>query len=873
MSRTNKISKYSFFLLGLTVILTACSTRKSTFFTRAFHNTTTHYNWYFNGKEAVRSGVKKLNNRHQEDYNQIIPLYPIGSEKDAQSVGPAMDKAIKKGAKAISRHSIFIKGEEHNRWIDDCYLMIAKAYYYKREYVKAIEAFRYINRQYQGSQIDYEAAIWLARCYIDKQDYSSAELLFSTLIADEAFPENLNQPLALAYSHYHIQQKNYPSAIEELEVAISLTRKKQNKTRYLFVLAQLYHQQENYSKATHYYEQVLKKSPDYEMAFNAKINRARAFDVESGNTAKIKEELLGMLKDSKNKEYLDVIYFGLAELSMRENKVSGAIPLYRLSVAKSIENDAQKSLSSLSLGKLYYEQQNYRMAQAYYDTTVAYSDANNPEYKTALQRQTTLTSLIINLDIITNQDSLQRVATMSEQERIVYIDGIIAKIKEEERLQKERDRNNQMESMFLNDEQGRGRANDRFRQNGQQGGKWYFYNPTTLSFGFSEFNRKWGKRKLEDNWRRKNKTSLSVDEMEADTIQEEVFDPKSRDSYLKGLPLTTEEMQLSNQQIIEAYYNAGAIYKEELTDYPQSVKTFEELNSRFPINGNRVMVLYHLFRLHELLGNQAKSKNYKTQLLSEYPESEYAKIISDPSYLERALETKSAVEKLYQKAHQHYLNKEYQKVIDVCEETEINHPANLLKPNFDFLETMAQGFLEGKEKFVLRLKKIIETHQGHEVAQSAQEILRHLLFGEDEDEEEEKSETSNREEESLEVDYVFNANALHYFVIIFKDYDLDLNTAKAVFSDYHAEYYSLSRLNISSILLDEETHMISIREFGNAEKAMSYYSAFSVANSKTYFGENYTAFVIAAPNFPKFFKNKDVQGYKKKFKELYLGEE
>ena len=77
-----------------------------------------------------------------EDYNQLLPIFPIGTEKDAQSITPSLDKAIKKGAKAISRHSIFIKGEEHNRWVDDCYLMIAKSYFFQREYVKAIEAFR-----------------------------------------------------------------------------------------------------------------------------------------------------------------------------------------------------------------------------------------------------------------------------------------------------------------------------------------------------------------------------------------------------------------------------------------------------------------------------------------------------------------------------------------------------------------------------------------------------------------------------------------------------------------------------------------------------------------------------------------------------------
>ena len=41
------------------------------------------------------------------------------------------------------------------------------------------------------------------------------------------------------------------------------------------------------------------------------------------------------------------------------------------------------------------------------------------------------------------------------------------------------------------------------------GGGWYFYNPSAISLGYSEFNTRWGNRKLEDNWRRKNKEDMT----------------------------------------------------------------------------------------------------------------------------------------------------------------------------------------------------------------------------------------------------------------------------------------------------------------------------------------------------------------------------
>ena len=867
-----KSLKYLFFLI-LPCVFNACSTKKSTFFTRAFHNTTTHYNWYFNGEETLKKSIKKLEENHQEDFNQLLPIFPIGTEKDAQSITPSLDKAIKKGAKAISRHSIFIKGEEHNRWVDDCYLMIAKSYFFQREYVKAIEAFRFISRQFKGTEIDFEAQLWLCRSYIDKGDLSSAEFLFNTILIEENFPEKFNKEFSLVYAHYHIKNQDFFSASEELLTAIEETKKSKEKSRYHFILAQIYHQQENYTEATKHYEIVLRKSPDYEMAFNAKINRARAYDVTFGNIESVREELQKMLKDDKNIEYLDVIYYGLAELSVREKRINEAIPLYQKSVAKSVTNDAQKAISSLQLGEIFYERQNYRNAQAYYDTTIAFLSIKHKSYKPALQKQTTLSSLIKNLDVITHNDSLQMVAMMPENERNRFIDAIISKIEEQERLERELEANNKAESMFLNDQNGRGGINNnRFNQSNQaQAGKWYFYNSTTLSFGYSEFTRKWGKRKLEDDWRRANKMSLSIEALESDTAIEEFFDPKSRDSYLKELPLTIEDIQASNKKIIEAYYNAGVIYKEELEDLSRSEEMFYELNQRFPKNDNRVMVLYYLHILNKDLGYRQKSENFKQLLLSEFPNSEYSKIISNPDFLQEALESKSEIEQLYEQAYNLYISKNYKKALETCLETSKKNPTNLLKPHFEFLAAMCVGFINGEQRLIFELEKVKKTHKGHIVSVSAQELLDYLKTNNQtkQNNTDTQENTKDLSEETV-VEYVIKNNAPHYFVILFKDFDLNLNLAKATFSDYHSEYYSLEKLNISSILLDDQTHMISVREFENASKAMEYYNAFLIADARGPFGSDFDAFVIAAPNFPTFFRNKDIKGYKKRFNEMYL---
>ncbi len=844
-----------FFLLTLF----SCKTTKNKFLNKAFHNTTTRYNWYFNANQSFIAGLNQLEAKHKDDYNEILSVYPLGTIDDAQSISPLMDKALKKCAQAISKHSMLIKGREYNRWVDDCYLLIGKAYFYKKEYIKSVEAFRLVSRQFEGQRSFFEAKIWLIKAFAELNEYSSVELLLEEVLSDETFPVELNKDLALSVANYHIHQKNYVSAISELKEAISLTRKKREKARYLYMVAQMYYTQKNYQEATNFFSRVIRISPDYQMIFNAKINIARSFDTFSGGPVQIEEELKKMLKDAKNNEFLDVIYFGLAELSLRQNKVADAIPLYIKSVSKSINNDAQKSLSSAILAEIYYDNQSYRQSQAYYDTAVAFMNINNERFMFASSRQKTLSELIFNLDVIKHQDSIQRIALMPEKQRIAFIDNIIEKIKAEERRQKELENLRRSENNFFIDPQ---KNNSFNRMNQNKGFGWYFDNPNTLSFGFSEFNRKWGKRKLEDDWRRSDKKTLSFDGALIDTLKEE-FDPKKRESYLKGLPTTIELIKASNKKIIQAYFDAGVLYKEKLYDLNKSIETFEKLNTRFPKSQNRSAILYFLYRLNYEVENFDSAKNYKEQLISEFPTSDYAMLCKNPSYAEQIAQKNNLIHSDYESAYQMYIQSDYASCIKFCKQVNNSNPDNELYPNFDLLKTMASGHNITKSAYIELLTLIIEKYPNHSVAESAEEIVTYLKL-----EKKELDKNNNNED----TQYIDKPKVGHYFILLFKEFDLELSIAKSMISDYHAEYYRLERLNVSDLLFDQHTHMLIIRDFSNKNKAMMYYNTFLNGELTGAFGPDYEAFVISGPNFTKFFENKDIVGYRRAFQDYYLNE-
>ena len=147
------------------VVLCGCSVKRNNFFSRNYHQLTTRYNVYFNGDQALKSGIKHMENRHKEDYTHLLPVFVSNDEQTRSICSSDMDYVIEKAAKATDKHSItakprrrknkdsknyqtFRKKKEFNNQLDKCYLLLGKAYFYKKKYTMANNTFRFIQRQY-----------------------------------------------------------------------------------------------------------------------------------------------------------------------------------------------------------------------------------------------------------------------------------------------------------------------------------------------------------------------------------------------------------------------------------------------------------------------------------------------------------------------------------------------------------------------------------------------------------------------------------------------------------------------------------------------------------------------------------------------------
>ncbi|MFC2101325.1 hypothetical protein ACFLRZ_05795, partial [Bacteroidota bacterium] len=240
-------------IIMLIAIALSCSTKKNTFTRRVYHNLTSHYNAYWNGKESYNLGVSQLAVKQKDDYNKVLSIYQYGTEDDAQSVYPQMDRAIEKATKVIQKHSIFVKRREHVKWIDDSYLLMGKAHLYKKDYRQAFRTFDFIVKRYSKNPIRFDAMIWMARIYNIQERFPESQSILDEVqnkIKRGKADKKLEKQLSMAFADFYIQQENYGPAIEYIQTALGYHHPKDIKNRLRFILAQIYQKNGYFEQAT-----------------------------------------------------------------------------------------------------------------------------------------------------------------------------------------------------------------------------------------------------------------------------------------------------------------------------------------------------------------------------------------------------------------------------------------------------------------------------------------------------------------------------------------------------------------------------------------------------------------------------------------------
>jgi tetratricopeptide (TPR) repeat protein len=858
-------------IIGLVLVVSACKTTKSGWLSRNYHNLNARYNGLYHANLRIDDGAQKLAESQTDLYDRVLPVFKYADATKAKSIYPQMDEALKKTSNNIQRHTLVDKNgnekPDKEHWIDDNWIAYGKALFYKHEYFQAIDAFKYVEATYKKEQGRHEGSLWLAKTYIQLTQMKEAEDRLDYLRNQKDMNKRIRAEYNAVAADYYLQTRNIGPAIDHLKLAIPDTRDRNSRIRYMFILAQLYQQKGEFRPAYELYSKVINKNPVYEMAFNSRINRARCFDAQSQNSNSVKKELNKMAKDPKNKEYLDQVYYALAGIAQKENKEDEEIMYLNKSVEASTTNTNQKAISYLELGKIYLAHPDYRTAQLYYDSAVTNLSNDHPDYTDIVIKRNSLTKLIRALNTIHDQDSLMMLTKLSEKDREKLVDDFLQQEDEERQRKLEIEKEQQVNQLFNVDSKQKQNVN---RGNGSS---WYFYNSSALTFGTNDFSRKWGSRKLEDNWRRSSKQA-NLEEEEViveDTAKQEIQDPEEaraarKQELLKKIPSDQEEIDKAMAKVIDAYYNAAMIYNEQLSDKPASAKMFEDLVTKYPDNKYKLPAYYQLYRLYLALNDKQKSDYYKNLLLEKYPDSDFAMIIKNPNYMAEKATKKSDLELFYEDTYRKYQNGEYASVITRKSQAEQMYPGNAFTPKFDMLKTLAIGRTQPIGVFTASLQDIIRNYSEDPVKDQAQDILDYINgMGK-------VDENKFPEKDTIARMYNYSEDTTHVLVLAFRNVGpINSEQLKTKLSNYNAKYYSTKGYTITSQLLDHITQIIVIHEFENKAEAVLYLNGAN-DNDEIFGNTNpdlYNMFVISSNNFPSFVKDKKMEVYMDFYRKFY----
>ncbi len=856
------MKKYFFAIVVIFFVFYSCSTQKNTGVTRTYHNLTAHYNVYFNGMNSFQEGEQKVQKDYKDNFTQLLPIYKYNIDDAAKLARSNMDRTLEKMGKTIAVHSItvkpklkgnltpkdkeFLKKNEYCKWIDDAYLLMGKANFYNRDYTKALRSFRRIQNVYKTENTRFEAQLWTAKVYLQQEKYQDAFNYLSELESDVRHPKELDKDINLTFADYYIRQKDYVNAALRLQEAIKLTKKRNEKARYYYILAQIEHLNGNDRLAADYYKKVTKLTSDYDMVFSAKIMRATVFS-KGQNSADIKKQLKKMLKDEKNEEYKDQIYYALATIEYRENNIDKALEYYKLSAQSSVSNNTQKAVSFLALADIYFERKNYIQAGHYYDSTMQYLDKNYTDYDKISTRAENTGLLVQYLSEVQRQDSLQRIAKMPEKQRLKVIDSLIAAVIEAEQRQRDEDNN------FYYDPTDFGNSS----QPNTQGGKWYIYNPVLVSRGKNEFKKKWGSRKLEDDWRRKNKAIVSDfgdnDDKEQTEDSTRVTDNKKREFYLQDLPLNDSLMAISNEKIAENLYNAADVYQFRLKEPQAAIELLLDLLRRFPDTEMKLDVYYKLYNLYKQIDNTNKADYYKDLIIINFPDSRYAKMLQDPNFLDKIASTEEIASNLYQKALLAYNSGDYEQSLKLANEGIVKYPESEAYPYYLFIKGKSYGSIGEQDSLIFYLQKVSKNYPKSDIANLSNDILALIESG----------------KYNYDI-YEQNSKEQHYYVVIIRK---KKNTTQFRFKlKVQAETFSEDKtFTVNSGVFQSGFDIVLVKSFDNEQQVREFYEKTAQSNVfDNILAEKYTAFFITKSNYETFLKDKDLDKYLYFFKKTYF---
>ena len=776
------------FLVLILFVFTNCSTRKDRMMNRAYHQATTKFNVLFNGEEAIRSGIVAEVLSHQPNFWDQLPVEPfplIDLFSLEVKENPSFTRAEEKAVIAVQKHSMLIGDQQRNTQIDEAYMLLGKARFYNGRYLQALDAFNYVIDQLPNANSRRNAQIWKAKVFLQLLQEQRAAAIFLELIDQNELTVTEYVEVSAHLAKAYIALNQPEKATKPLYNAAAGVKDKALQARYYYLLGQLHDNLEHKDSAALAYQSVINLNRRIPRIFwiHAKLNQLNTNQLDLESTQKAYKKLT---KNEENKKYLDKIHFSHASYSLSHFDTIAAKNLINASLRTNTKDKMLKGLAYETMGEVFFDENQFVTAGAYLDSTLNVLEPKTRRFRKITRKRNKLNDIIKYETNRQTSDSLLALMTKTPEEQASIFTRYIADLKVADSLQQQQQQKQQQST-----------ANTSFFDS-----EFYFYNSAMRSRGESEFFRIWGNISKTDNWRYANQQAATETIVDTATETEQKIekavevDPRYMlETYINQIP--PPEARDSLVQVRNtAYFDAGLAYKEQFAAYLQAkdrLLTLLSFDSDYTLPS-----LYHLYQIEEQTGG-AKALTYKNQIISEYPNSQYAAILQNPEAAEGAL---ARFEERYTLLEERFKAQAFEEVIDQSFDAILSLQDENLRSRFSLLRAHAIGRLDGIAAYERALSEVALAFPNQK---AGEEASRRLL---------EVRDLKPKEEKEGE-------RYLVYFVFDRADHELTQNLQKRV-AEIIMQQGLQSSVKATIDIYDRNTEFLVIQRFTSEEQATDY---------------------------------------------------
>ncbi len=722
--------KTTIFLMAV-LFLAACSRKKNTFLSRSKHSVTAEFNILYHGNLAFENGKQELARSYKDNFWEILPVERLELEESnvlpGESKEGSFNLAEEKAAKAIQKHSIYLEGKEYNPQIDESYILLGKARYYDGRFVQALDAFNFILKTYPTCNSINEAKVWKAKTNIRLNNEEVAIENLKKMYKNDEIEKHELADAAAMLSQAFINLDSIEAALPYIKFAAEHEKDKELIGRYTYITGQLFDKLEIIDSANLEFDKVIalnRKSPRVYM-INAYIEKARNFDFTKEDRVAFLELLHDLEQNRENRPFLDKIYNQIGEYYRKNDSIDLAIDYYNKSIQSYKEDRVMQSVNYQTLAEIYFDDRYYKTAGSYYDSTLTNLTEGSRKWRRVKKKRENLDDVIKYEDIAFENDSILHLVNMTEAQQLSYFSIYTTQLKQaaiEDSLARIENEESIVNNEFFNPNNEKSKEQ---RGPNAGSGSFYFYTSTTVAFGKQEFRKRWGNRKLEDNWRLSDKISKleNIEEEAAAPIAEnDLYKPET---YVALIPKEEKEIDSLKRDRDFAYYQLGLIYKEKFKEYDLAKDRLETLLSFNPEKRLVLPTLYNLHKINEVEGNETLAAQYKNEIITRYPDSRYAEILLNPNAILATDE--SSPEFKYNELYEDFENSRYQKVIETCETYISIYFGNPIISKFELLKANAIGRQQGYEPYKKALNFVSLNYPNSEEGKEALDLYKNLL--------------------------------------------------------------------------------------------------------------------------------------------------